>query len=80
MSAKINLSQQNQASTLPIAAIFARPMPGTPHVKSGKTIIWPNNHALALARFGKVADPTCYNVPVGGNRASGRLFDIVRTA
>ena len=80
VSAKINLAQQNQASTLPIAAVFAHPMPVTPHVKSGKMRVSSFNHALASVRFGKSADPTCYNVCVGGNRASDRLFDIVRTA
>lgn len=64
MSAKINLAQQNQAVTLPIAAVFAHRTRMEPTVKSSETRFWPNNHALTSDRFGKVADPTWYNVCV----------------
>ena len=74
---KINLAQQNQASTLPDRAVFAHLSSVTPSVKSGKTRVSPFNRASRSARFGKSADPTCYNVPVGGNSAAA-LFGIDR--
>lgn len=80
MRAKINLSQQNQAVAFANRALFAHPTRETPVVKLSKTRVSSFNHALASARFEKSADPTCYNVPVAGNRACDRLFDIVRTA
>jgi hypothetical protein len=72
---KINLSQQSRALTLPDRALFAHLSSVTPEVKSDKTRILSFNGALALARFGKSADPTCYNSNVGNPAA---LFDMVR--
>lgn len=77
LPAKINLSQQNQASTLPIEAVRAHLMQQTPVVNSRKTRVSLFNGALASARFGKSVDPACYNVCVGGNSAAA-LFDMVR--
>lgn len=74
---KINLAQQNQALTFPIDGDFAQPMPVTPTVKSDKMRALSFNGVRPSARFGKSADPACYNVCVGGNRAAA-LFDIAR--
>jgi len=74
---KINLTQQNQASTLPDRALFAHLSSVTPEVKSGKTRILSFNHALASGRFGKSADPVCYTLVSGGHSVPA-LFDIVR--
>lgn len=74
---EINLAQQNRAITLSDRALCAHLSSGTPTVKSGKTRILSFNRALAAGRFGKSADPTCYNVSVGGNHAAA-LFDIAR--
>ena len=78
MRAKINLAQQNQAATLPNEAVRAHPTRKTPNVKSNETRILSFNGAVPSGRFGKSADPTCYNVLVAGNSPCGRLFDIAR--
>ncbi len=70
MSAKINLAQQNQAPTLPIRYLFAHRTRVTPTVNPAKTRVLSFIHALASSRSAKSADPTCYNVCVGGNRAA----------
>ncbi len=72
---KINRAQQNQALTFPIDGDFAHPMPVTPTVKSRKTCSSSFNGVGRSARFGKSADPTCYNLNVGNPAA---LFDIAR--
>jgi len=75
--AKINLSQTNQGLTFQFGVTFAHLSRKTPIVKLRETRVSPFNHAPRPPRFGKSADPACYNVPVGGNSAA-TLFDMVR--
>lgn len=79
-AAKINLSPINQGVMFAHRHYSARLTRETPTVKSGETRILSFNGAPQTVASQKSADPTCYNVSSVGNRASGRLFDIVRTA